>query len=157
MTRLPTPGGDKNNWGDILNAFLAVEHNNDGTLKIAPAIAGKLDNTGGGREKLSTLTNAGVAPIINLGDGNVHLITLTAIITTVSFVGATSGTACSISLYCKQDAVGGRVITWPASVKWPGGIAPTLTAAANAIDLVVLETLDGGATWFGALAGADYK
>lgn len=33
MARLPTPGGDKNTWGEILNEFLAVEHNNDGTLK----------------------------------------------------------------------------------------------------------------------------
>lgn len=33
-TRLPSPGGDDNQWGDILNDFLSVEHNADGTLKI---------------------------------------------------------------------------------------------------------------------------
>src|SRR5580765_6902526 len=33
MARLPTPGGDDGNWGDILNAFLNVGHNSDGTLK----------------------------------------------------------------------------------------------------------------------------
>lgn len=32
MARLPTPGGDAGDWGDILNAFLEVSHNNDGTL-----------------------------------------------------------------------------------------------------------------------------
>lgn len=157
MTRLPTPGGDTNNWGAILNDFLAVEHNTDGKLKLAPTIAGKLDNSGGGREKLSTLANAGIAPIINLADGNVHQITLTASNTTISFTGATAGVACSISLYIKQDGVGGRVITWPGSVKWPGGIAPTLSVGATKLDLVVLETLDGGTTWYGALAGADYR
>lgn len=33
MARLPQPGGDANNWGTILNDFLLVEHNNNGTLK----------------------------------------------------------------------------------------------------------------------------
>jgi hypothetical protein len=39
MSRLPTPGGDDNTWGDVLNDFLAVEHNTDGTLKKAADIA----------------------------------------------------------------------------------------------------------------------
>jgi hypothetical protein len=30
--RLPTPGSDNGDWGDILNAFLEVSHNADGTL-----------------------------------------------------------------------------------------------------------------------------
>lgn len=30
--RLPTPGGDDGSWGDILNGFLEVSHNSDGTL-----------------------------------------------------------------------------------------------------------------------------
>lgn len=34
MTRLPTPGQDNGTWGDILNEFLAAEHNADGTLKV---------------------------------------------------------------------------------------------------------------------------
>ena len=33
MARLPTPGGDKDNWGNVLNEFLSQEHNPDGTLK----------------------------------------------------------------------------------------------------------------------------
>jgi hypothetical protein len=33
MTRLPQPGKDDGAWGDILNDFLSVEHNGDGTLK----------------------------------------------------------------------------------------------------------------------------
>ena len=34
MSRLPQPGGDDNQWGAILNDFLRVEHNTDGTLKL---------------------------------------------------------------------------------------------------------------------------
>lgn len=157
MTRLPTPGGDTNSWGAILNDFLLVEHHSDGTLKANATIASKLDNSGGGREKLHAAVSAGSSTTINLADGNVHAITLAASITTISLTGAAAGVACSISVYIKQDAVGGRVVHWPASIKWPGGIAPTLTSTATATDLIVLETIDGGATWFGALAGADYR
>lgn len=45
MARLPTPGSDDGNWGDILNEYLEQAHKDDGTLKddiltdaaIAPA------------------------------------------------------------------------------------------------------------------------
>jgi len=33
MARLPTPGSDAGNWGDILNDFLTQAHNANGTLK----------------------------------------------------------------------------------------------------------------------------
>ena len=36
----------------------------------------------------------------------------------------------------KQDSVGSRTITWPGTVKWPSGTAPTLSTGANAIDIV---------------------
>ncbi|HSD56407.1 MAG TPA: glycosyl hydrolase family 28-related protein [Candidatus Saccharimonadales bacterium] len=38
MSRLPTVGGDNGDWGTILNDFLGVEHNTDGTLKKAADI-----------------------------------------------------------------------------------------------------------------------
>ena len=34
MARLPVPGSDADIWGQILNDFLAVEHNTDGSLKL---------------------------------------------------------------------------------------------------------------------------
>ncbi len=35
-----------------------------------------------------------------------------------------------------QDATGSRTITWPASVKWAGGSAPTLTITASKADMI---------------------
>ena len=49
----------------------------------------------------------------------------------------------------------GTNITWPASVKWPGGVAPTLTAAG--VDLLTFTTRDEGTTWYGALAMEDMQ
>lgn len=39
MARLPTPGSDSGSWGAILNDFLSVELNTDGTLKKASQIS----------------------------------------------------------------------------------------------------------------------
>lgn len=41
MPRLPIPGGDAGNWGEILNEFLSQEHNADGTLKPDGSLATK--------------------------------------------------------------------------------------------------------------------
>jgi hypothetical protein len=32
MAQLPTPGGDEGTWGALLNEFLLMAHNADGTL-----------------------------------------------------------------------------------------------------------------------------
>lgn len=42
--RLPTPGGDSGNWGNVLNNFLAVEHNADGTHNIPSIPQSKVTN-----------------------------------------------------------------------------------------------------------------
>lgn len=44
MSRLPVPGSDDGTWGSILNDFLNVEHNSDGTLKASGSLADKADN-----------------------------------------------------------------------------------------------------------------
>jgi hypothetical protein len=41
--RLPTPGGDDNTWGNVLNDFLEVSHNHDGTLN-STAVSDALPN-----------------------------------------------------------------------------------------------------------------
>src|SRR5690606_18219653 len=48
MARLPRPGSDEGTWGDILNSFLAVSHNADGTLKNNGLIATKYTRPSGG-------------------------------------------------------------------------------------------------------------
>ena len=46
MSRLPTPGADNNTWGQILNDFLSIEHNTDGTLKNVARPAEVIHNSG---------------------------------------------------------------------------------------------------------------
>ncbi len=40
MIRLPVPGGDEDIWGEVLNEFLVVGHNDDGTIKTVDNING---------------------------------------------------------------------------------------------------------------------
>ena len=37
MARLPEPRSDKGRWGDLLNEYLRVAHNDDGTPKSTPS------------------------------------------------------------------------------------------------------------------------
>jgi len=43
---------------------------------------------------------------------------------------------CNILLKMIQDGTGSRTATWPATVKWPAGTAPTLTTTASAVDII---------------------
>lgn len=45
---------------------------------------------------------------------------------------------CNLLLVLVQDAVGSRTATFPATVKWAGGVAPTLTTGASTIDAIAL-------------------
>src|SRR4051812_28944318 len=53
---------------------------------------------------------------------------------TLTFSNPVAGSVYSIKI--TQDAVGSRLITWPSTVKWAGGSAPTLTTSASKSDLV---------------------
>jgi hypothetical protein len=55
-------------------------------------------------------------------------------------------------LVLEQGGAGSNVVTWPANVRWPGGVAPTLTAAAGSIDRVTFNyTEAGGGLYLGSV------
>jgi hypothetical protein len=148
--------GDDSRFSAALTAVQNVNGHTGTSVVVTASDIGAVTTTGGGKEStVSSVTNNG-STTVDLVNGNVQMLTLGAS-TTITLSGATNGTACSLSLYLKQDATGSRTVTWPASVKWPGGAAPVLSTAATKLDLVVLETLDGGTTWYGSLAGADFR
>lgn len=60
-----------------------------------------------------------------------------------------NGYYCELNIDFSQGSTPYQPI-WPASVLWPGGTAPTLSAANNAIDVVHVWTRDGGTTWHGS-------
>lgn len=48
MARLPEPGGDAGNWGEVLNEFLQVEHSADGSLNPGGSLAAKYEKPASG-------------------------------------------------------------------------------------------------------------
>lgn len=42
----------------------------------------------------------------------------------------------NLVLFLKQDGAGTNTVTWPASVKWAGGTAPTISSGASAEDII---------------------
>lgn len=77
MARLPVPGDDVGTWGGVLNDFLLVGHNPDGTLKVTPtpdatsSTKGKLRLNGdlsGSADSPSVVSTSLAAPLpINQG------------------------------------------------------------------------------------------
>lgn len=105
-------------------------------------------------ETLVTPVVAGGALVLDLAQGNVFEVVLTADVTAMSFANPpAAGRAGVVSLILRQDASGGRTLAWPAGVRWPGGVAPVVSAAAQALDLYGFVTRDGGTTWLGFPAG----
>ena len=74
MSRLPTPGSDTGSWGTILNDYLAVSLNSDGTLKsdlsaqqVEVAKAGTLQGT---RKRINFIDGANATVTVADNSGN---------------------------------------------------------------------------------------
>lgn len=100
--------------------------------------------------------NVSGAVTVAYGTSTVHKLTLTGNITSMSVTGTTNGVPANLTLYMTQDGTGSRTSAWPSGTKWPGGIVPILSTTASAIDIVVMQSNDGGTTWFANLAGRAY-
>ena len=97
----------------------------------------------------------GATPSVSLSSGGSFSLVLSEN-TTISFADAPATGSSGFSLKVKQDVSGsGFTVTWPASVQWPGGTAPELTATADRSDVFVFTTDDGGASFVGLVAGKD--
>lgn len=93
---------------------------------------------------------------LDLSQTNVFELTMTGN-TTFVFSNPPASTVYTFTLIAKQDATGGRTITWPASVKWPGAVVPPSTTAANAVDIWSGVTYDGGTTYAMSLSIKDVR
>lgn len=119
------------------------------------ALNGKVNVIDGGGETYFDAGNSGAALNLNLVNGNVQKITLTANCT-LTLTAPAAGAFRSLLLYVFQDATGSRTITWPASVKWGTAGAPTLSTAATKMDKILLDTVDGGTNWYASAGPGGY-
>jgi alpha-tubulin suppressor-like RCC1 family protein len=104
----------------------------------------------------SSGTNTTATYTADITTGNVFNLILNANCTFTFANPSPAGIACTITIYLKQDATGGRTVTWPSSVKWSGDVTPTITAIASRWDIFTFITTNGGSTWFGMKSGENY-
>jgi hypothetical protein len=108
------------------------------------------------KESVVAATVTTNAQTIDLSLTNIYNLTLANSSIAITFTNPpASGTAFTLTLYCQQDGVGTRALTWPASVRWPNSSPPTMSTGANKIDIFSFFTLDGGTTYLGALSLAN--
>jgi hypothetical protein len=87
---------------------------------------------------------------LDLATGNVFLSTPSSNATYVFSNPPASGTAYGFTLRVAPSAT--ITVTWPASVKWPDGLAPVAPASGETA-VYVFYTQDAGTTYFGFVAG----
>jgi hypothetical protein len=127
------------------------------TLTGTTTLNGPLYLLGGYSEKVEALTITSSTLTIDLADCALFTCTLDSDITTftISNTPATAGLATGFTLIFTADGTA-RAVTWPLSVKWAGGTAPTLTSTNGKKDVFSFLSPDNGTTWLGFIGGQDY-
>jgi hypothetical protein len=87
------------------------------------------------------------AQSLDLSTATYHSATATGGITWTFSNAPSSGVGFGFILELTNGGAGTQ--TWPASVDWPNGVAPTLSA--SGVDILVFLTRNGGTTWHGRL------
>jgi hypothetical protein len=101
-------------------------------------------------ETLQSVGTVGSTSTLSLTTGTVLTATLTAS-TPCTFTMPTPTAGKSFVLILTQAASGMTTATFT-GVEWPGGIAPTITATASAVD--ILSFIADGSYWYGSSAQA---
>jgi uncharacterized protein YjbI with pentapeptide repeats len=90
---------------------------------------------------------------LDLSGSNFFKVSLNAAITTLTISNVpTSLMASAFTLEFTADG-SARAVTWPASIKWPSGTAPTLTSTNGKSDTFVFYSVDGGTSWKAFVSG----
>jgi hypothetical protein len=122
----------------------------------ATGVTGPTGATGAtGAEPQATYANTtspGSTETINFDNGTVQRLVLDANTAITLSATATVGT---FLLAIVQPASGGpRIPTWSTGIEWPGGTAPTLSTAADAVDIITLAKFNS--VWWGVY-NLDFK
>lgn len=100
---------------------------------------------------LNTVAAAGTTEALP-GTANFHDVTLNVASCAISLPVVTVPTIFTVVL--RQDATGGRAVTFPPTVNWIDSTAPpTLDPVPSAVTVLTLLTVDGGLTWYGQKRG----
>lgn len=108
-----------------------------------------IEDLGAAEERVNTVAATTAARSLDVSLYGVHDCTMDQNCTFSFTNPAPSGKASSFILILR----GAFTPTFPASVVWPGGTAPTYATPS----MYAFTTVDSGTTWFGGLIGAEYS
>lgn len=94
--------------------------------------------------------NASTNQDFDISAGQFQQTTLTGSTVNLTFSNPPpSGTSMPLEIWLKQDAVGSRLVSWPATVSWLSDVEPTLSVIPLGQNIIRLNTVDGGFSWNG--------
>ena len=155
VSNIGTPSDDTVSTAKIVDGAVTTAKIADDAVTAAKLTSGDYDFdsiTVRGAITEDAVTLTGTTTTIDLATATNFVHDLTGATTYTFSNPATTGNATAFTLKIIQDATA-RAITWPSSVDWAGGTAPTLTATNNGVDVFVFYTIDGGTTYYGFTAG----
>jgi len=146
-------------WGDIINDVIIAFDGEFGVRTIDQDYNSKVQYRPKLKtytEKLSTLTSSSGTATIDMSNGNHFEITLTEN-TTIAFSNVPAADAAPVLLYVKQHASSAKTLSFPASVKWPSAVTPTMTTTLGYTDVYMFITRNGGTSYIGSTVGQAYN
>jgi hypothetical protein len=123
--------------------------NNTGSSAVPAAVTTNLQVDS--HQGVITSDTDGSTVTFNLATSDWHRVTLGGN-RTLALSNATVGQQFTVIL--AQDGTGSRTVTWWSTIKWPGGTAPTLTTAANGVDVFTFKCVNTN-VYYGFTAGLD--
>lgn len=129
-----------------------------GTTAVSPSsllqIVGSYIRPTAYADQVVAAGNTGTALTLTCTQGNVFTATLNGNATITLASPVASGSATSITLILTNDGTAGRTVAWAGgSFVFPGGAGSlSRTTTANATDVWVFFTTNGGTTWYGNIA-----
>lgn len=152
--------------GTANNLVTRLAAGSDGQmLTVDASTATGLAWTGGPKMQAyyeKTRSHGTVTSNLSVGDAyNIEVFTLGANISVSLYAGdlapGDSGLAYNLTLVVTNDGTANRLLTFPPTVQWANGFRPNEDRAANRTNIWSLFTYNGGATWFGFLAGRGFS
>jgi hypothetical protein len=95
---------------------------------------------------------------LDLSIAQVFVVTLNTTIASINILNSTSSVpnrTIGFTLILKSANPTATVTTW-GTIRWPGGIAPTLSTGTNKTDIFSFVTVDNGVSYFGFIGGQNY-
>lgn len=135
---------DDFDWKTLIDGGIVAYDSQTGKFHMSPAI------------KSQTVLPTNNALAIDLKDGAFVNLNLSEDVTTFTITNWPDTDVIGKATFQVRQG-GNFTITWPTGTIWAGGVAPTLTATANSVDIFVLTSTDQGSTIIGSVVGQDYK